>query len=150
MPGGKFWRDRPSNVRWFESWFWVPPSFDSFVVSLRTERTPECPFRALIPRIPKFGGRQSGVLHYCTISTNRTREAPRQTANNRKSPHMLPQSLDIFKISGTADNYWISLVPFKLCWYICVNVIIYVQWACPAYPSLAAKRPENIWNNAET
>jgi len=47
----------------------------------------------------------------------------RQTANNRKLPRMLPQSLDIFKISGTVDNYRISIAPFKLCWYICVNVI---------------------------
>ena len=50
-------------------------------------------------------------------------QIPQQTVNNRKSLHMLPQSLDIFKISGTVDNYHISIVPFKFCWYICVNVI---------------------------
>jgi hypothetical protein len=62
-----------------------------------------------------WGSRTRGVYGRFPVpfSDARISEETWQTANNRKSPYMLPQSLDIFKISGTVDNYCISIVPFN-------------------------------------
>jgi hypothetical protein len=47
-------------------------------------------------------GSFAGIIHYVSAWM------AQKTVNNRKLPHMLPQYLDIFKISGTVDSYCIS------------------------------------------
>ena len=59
------------------------------------------------------------VWHICQLADKsvkfnlllKHKQFTQQTVNNRKLPHMLLQSLDIFEISGMVDNHHISIVP---------------------------------------